>query len=67
MARIKVEGDYGTADLGEPDEDGDYRWTCANGHRGDAFRPIDEAVADAESHVDMRRCVPPDEGRGSRL
>jgi len=55
MATIKIEGDHAEVTLGEPDEDGDYRWTCLDCHeQGDCLRPLDEAVADAENHVDLK-------------
>jgi hypothetical protein len=56
MAKIIILADNGIsmATLSRPDEDGDYVWTCSYGHRGDAYRPIDEAVADAEVHVDIQ-------------
>lgn len=55
MAMIKVEGTYATVTLGDQDEDGDYQWECLQcGERGDCYRPLDEAIADAEIHADMR-------------
>lgn len=51
MAKIKVEGDYGTVTLSEPDEDGDYVWTCTCGVKLTDYRPIDEAIDSAEAHV----------------
>jgi hypothetical protein len=55
MAVIKLMGPESEAVLGEPDEDGDYRWTCLDcGERGDVWRPLDEALADAEIHVDLK-------------
>lgn len=53
MAKIMVEGDFGTVTLSEPDEDGDYSWTCSCGlHKASEYRPLDEAISSAEMHVD---------------
>lgn len=55
MAKIVVMSDDGECKvvLSEPDEDGDYTWDCTCGDFLDAHRPIDEAIATAESHIDM--------------
>jgi hypothetical protein len=53
MAEIRIVGPASEVLLGEPDEDGDYRWTCQGcDEQGDAWRPLDEAVEYAEAHVD---------------
>jgi hypothetical protein len=54
MAQILVRSAVCEVNLLEPDEDGDYRWLAACGAEGDAYRPLDEAVADAENHVDIQ-------------
>lgn len=54
MAKIMVKGPGCRVTLGEPDKDGDYRWAGQCGRTGDARRPIDEAVADAEVHTDIQ-------------
>lgn len=55
MAAIKVMGPESEAALGQPDEDGDYQWQCLDcGERGDCRRPLDEALMDAENHVDLK-------------
>jgi hypothetical protein len=54
MAQILVRSAVCEVNLGESDEDGDYRWTAKCGAMGDTYRPLDEAVMDAEVHVDIR-------------
>lgn len=55
MASITVQGMHSQVILSEPDEDGDYSWNCASClARADAYRPLDEAIASAEIHVDMQ-------------
>jgi len=58
MARIVVDSDVCTVTLTEPDEDGDYGWTARCGETSDAARPIDEAIAEAEVHVDIQCPLP---------
>lgn len=68
MAEIKVLGKNCQVTLSEPDEDGDYSWTAQCGEVADAFRPIDEAIANAENHVDCAWTVgnPEQHGAGRR-
>jgi hypothetical protein len=54
MAQIIVQSNVCTVRLGEQNEDGDYRWTAACGEETDEYWPLDEAIADAELHVDIR-------------
>jgi len=57
MARITVAGDRDAnpkVALTKPNEDGDYGWVCQCGAKNDAVRPIDEAIANAEVHVDFQ-------------
>lgn len=60
MALIRIIPDgpplYSGAVLTEPDEDGDYGWSCACGASsetdGSGNQPIGDAVSNAEIHVD---------------
>lgn len=52
MAKIVVQGEDHIVTLDEPDEEGDYVWTCSCGEKTGEYRPIDEAIAHAEAHVD---------------
>lgn len=54
MAQIQVNGARGTVVLSKPDEEGRYSWTCHRGHREDAHRQLEDTIADAEIHADMR-------------
>lgn len=53
MARIIVKSGICTVDLTDPDSDGDYGWFAECGEASDTVRPIDEAIANAETHVDI--------------
>ena len=56
MAMIQIiNAEHGAAvQLSEPDEDGDYGWRCTCGVFDDDYRPVDEAIAHAEVHVDIQ-------------
>ena len=53
MASIQVSNGAVTVTLTEPDEDGDYGWTCSCGGRSESVQVIGDAIAHAESHVDI--------------
>ena len=62
MAKIIVEGKYADgspwplyqATMSEPDAEGRLEWTCICGDRSDRPRPPEDAIADAEIHVDIK-------------
>ena len=56
MAKIQAVGAHCVATLTEPDGDGDYGWMAPCGAASTEVRPMDEAIAHAEIHVDA--CKP---------
>lgn len=54
MASIQVHGKASTVTLSEPDEDGDHHWSCICGAQAEDCRPIADAIAHAEIHVDIQ-------------
>jgi hypothetical protein len=54
VAKIQVIGqerDH-VATLSEPDEEGEYTFSCSHGETMIEYRPIDEVISQAEIHVD---------------
>lgn len=45
---------YSSVTLSEPDEDGEYTWTCTCGTTSDRWEDTADAVASAEVHVDFQ-------------
>lgn len=63
MARIMVMNGPVVVQLREPDEDGDYQYDCLTcGAEGDAWRPLDESLMDAQVHADNRCPDAPEHG-----
>jgi hypothetical protein len=52
MTKIRVEGDTATVTLSEPDDDGEYLWSCECGSESDRWETTADAIASAEVHLE---------------
>lgn len=52
MASIEIHGNNHTVTLSEPDGDGCYTWHCSCGHGDGGPRPITDAIAGGNEHID---------------
>lgn len=58
MATVEIRSEHEAprvAVLSEPDEDGEYDWTCRTcGASGGSFQPLADAIMNADVHVDIQ-------------